>query len=45
MHKLTPELLISQLKLKPLDIEGGFYYETYRSDEFISKDGLPREIR
>ena len=41
MHKLTPELLISQLKLKPLDIEGGFYYETYRSDESVSKEGLP----
>jgi len=41
MHKLTPELLISQLKLKPLDIEGGFYYETYRSDEIVSKGSLP----
>ncbi len=41
MHKLTPELLISQLKLKPLDIEGGFYYETYRSDELVKKEGLP----
>jgi len=41
MHKLTPELLISQLKLKPLDVEGGFYYETYRSDETVLKEGLP----
>ena len=41
MHKLTPELIISHLKLKPLDIEGGLYYETYRSDEMVSKQGLP----
>ena len=41
MHKLTPEHLISHLHLKPLDIEGGLYYETYRSDEMLLKDGLP----
>jgi len=41
MHKLTPEQLISQLKLKPLDIEGGFYYESYRSDESVTKANLP----
>lgn len=41
MHKLTSDQLISHLNLKPLKIEGGYYYESYRSDEFIKKEGLP----
>ena len=41
MHKLTPEQIISHLNLKPLHIEGGYYTETYRSDELIKQEGLP----
>jgi predicted cupin superfamily sugar epimerase len=37
---ITAELLITQLDLKPHP-EGGYYRETYRSDEIIGKEVLP----
>lgn len=35
------EQIKSLLNLKPHPIEGGFFVETYRSDEHISRDSLP----
>jgi predicted cupin superfamily sugar epimerase len=37
---ITAERLIKLLKLKPHP-EGGYYVETYRSNELIAKEGLP----
>ena len=37
----TPEEIISQLNLKPLPVEGGFYRETYRSPEVLKHEALP----
>jgi predicted cupin superfamily sugar epimerase len=39
---LTPERIIDLLDLKPLEPEGGYFAETYRSDEVIGKGGLPQ---
>lgn len=36
-HMLTPEQIIKMLNLKPLQQEGGFFSEIYRSDELIPK--------
>ncbi len=36
-----PEGIIKLLGLKLLDIEGGYFRETYRSEEILSKDVLP----
>jgi len=33
--------IIEILDLKPLTIEGGYFKETYRSNEFISQESLP----
>ena len=38
---LTAQEIIRRLGLKPLPEEGGFYRETYRSEEQISREGLP----
>ena len=38
---LTAEEIIRKLSLKPLPGEGGFYRETYRSEEKIPMKGLP----
>jgi predicted cupin superfamily sugar epimerase len=38
---LTPEQVIGLLGLKPLTPEGGYYRETYRSDETIVAGVLP----
>lgn len=38
---LTAEEIIRILNLKPLNPEGGFYRETYRSDEAIPSNLLP----
>jgi hypothetical protein len=35
------EAIMSVLRLKPLPEEGGFFAETYRSDEQISQQALP----
>jgi len=37
----SAEEIIRQLNLKPLPGEGGFYRETYRSAEKISREALP----
>ena len=44
-HILTAEEIIRELGLKPLPAEGGFYRETYRSEEKIPTDGLPARYR
>jgi predicted cupin superfamily sugar epimerase len=33
--------IIERLGLKPLEPEGGFFRETYRSEEVIGREGLP----
>jgi len=38
---LNAEKIIKLLRLKQLDSEGGYYAETYRSEECISADSLP----
>ena len=38
---MTAEQVIQLFNLKPLDIEGGFYIENFRSKEIISSDHLP----
>ena len=38
---LTPQRIIDLLNLKPLTPEGGYYSETYRSDESIAREALP----
>jgi predicted cupin superfamily sugar epimerase len=38
---MTADEIIALLKLKPHPEEGGFYAETYRSDESIPRDALP----
>lgn len=38
----TAEEIISILDLKPLNMEGGYFKETYRSSETIPRDCLPR---
>jgi predicted cupin superfamily sugar epimerase len=38
---VTAEQIIELFKMKPLREEGGYYVETYRSAEKISKAGLP----
>ncbi|HAD82528.1 MAG: hypothetical protein A2509_01550 [Candidatus Edwardsbacteria bacterium RIFOXYD12_FULL_50_11] len=37
----SPEEMIKLLNLKPLEIEGGYFRETYRSEEILSKEVLP----
>ena len=38
---LSAEEIIRRLNLKPLPMEGGYFRETYRSDETISRSVLP----
>ncbi len=38
---LTAEKVIELLDLKPLDMEGGYYRETYRSEEAVDAACLP----
>ncbi len=38
---LSAEDIIRRLNLKPLAMEGGYFRETYRSDETISRSVLP----
>lgn len=40
---MTPEKIIKMLNLKPLEQEGGFFSEIYRSDELIPKTVDVRE--
>jgi predicted cupin superfamily sugar epimerase len=41
MKDMTAEKLKSLLNLVPLSIEGGYFSETYRSTDMISKECLP----
>jgi predicted cupin superfamily sugar epimerase len=38
---VTAEEIINLLKLKPLSNEGGYFVETYKSDEVLSRSTLP----
>ena len=38
---MTADQIINSLRLKPHPEEGGYFVETYRSQEFISKEALP----
>ncbi|MCX7829524.1 MAG: cupin domain-containing protein, partial [Acidobacteria bacterium] len=38
------EKIIKKLKLKPLKLEGGFYFETYRSKEKIKINGKEKSL-
>lgn len=38
---ITADQIKSLLKLKPHPVEGGFFVETYRSDEYIPENALP----
>jgi len=38
---MTSDELIAFLNLKPLPLEGGYYIETFRSNEVIAQSGLP----
>ena len=38
---MTADELKELLGLEPLDVEGGFYRETYRCDEYLPADALP----
>lgn len=38
---LTAEQLIAHLKLEPLPVEGGYFRQTYRSEETIPRGALP----
>ncbi len=42
---LTPEQIISALGLEPLPVEGGFFRQTYRSDDQIPLQALPPRYR
>jgi predicted cupin superfamily sugar epimerase len=42
---LTSEQMIRLLELKPLTPEGGYYRETYRSDETMPPGALPTRYR
>ena len=41
MKIYKPEEIIKLLDLKPLDMEGGFFRETYRSEDIIPRAALP----
>ena len=38
---LSAESIIELFGMAPLEVEGGYYTETYRAGEEIAKDGLP----
>ncbi|MDH3889826.1 MAG: cupin domain-containing protein [candidate division Zixibacteria bacterium] len=44
MPDLTADKIIELLNLKPLPLEGGFYRETYRSDDIINHAALPERF-
>jgi hypothetical protein len=45
MRRLTARQIITMLKLKPLEIEGGYFVETYRAQERIAHSALPKRYR
>lgn len=42
---IDAQIIIELLDLQPLPEEGGYYKETYRSDESIAKDHLPARYK
>ncbi|MGI9533513.1 MAG: cupin domain-containing protein [Thermodesulfobacteriota bacterium] len=42
---MTAEQLIARLRLKPLDIEGGYYFETFRSGDTVASEYLPERYK
>ena len=38
---MRAEQIIARLRLKPLEIEGGYYFETFRSGEKVTNECLP----
>lgn len=44
MRQPTADEIINLLKLVPLEPEGGYFKEVYRSDEKIEKSGLPKRF-
>ena len=42
---MTAELLIARLGLRPLPIEGGYYFETFRSGDVVSSKCLPERYK
>ena len=38
---MTAKQLIEHLKLEPLPVEGGYFRQTYRSDETLARSALP----
>lgn len=38
---VTAKQLIEHLKLEPLPVEGGYFRQTYRSDETLARSALP----
>jgi uncharacterized protein len=45
MKRLTAQQVITLLALKPLEIEGGYFCETYRSRERVPAAALPRRYQ
>lgn len=42
---MTAEQIIKRLNLKPHELEGGYYYQTYVSNEIISVENLPKRYK
>jgi len=40
---MDPDFLIKKLKLEPLEKEGGYFYQTYRSPQIIKKEFLAND--
>ena len=45
MSDLTVRDIIRILRLKPLEMEGGYFCQTYRSTEIIEPDALPKRYK
>jgi predicted cupin superfamily sugar epimerase len=41
MSELTPKILIDLLGLEPLEAEGGWFRQSYRSEDVLSPNALP----
>ncbi|MBN2380496.1 cupin domain-containing protein [candidate division WOR-3 bacterium] len=45
MPDLSPEEIIRLLRLEPLEMEGGYFCQTYRSNETIPLEALPQRYK